>query len=174
MYVSPHMRIWFSLTWLRNFAVLLYGMFVIGSTYATQTNDAQKEARSIIYWFGEGYATANIHQALPHRVKASKTKFLVRKNTQQKGVLVSWTESPEIPDKLLVESLRVTHQGHLVSDLYIGKTSSAEIRTRFGEPDSSGDDWLTYSGLAEICSDSFTFKFSGGILKEVKWQWCYD
>jgi hypothetical protein len=173
--VSLHMDICMTSTWLKVLLALMYGLVSITNLYAAPPDQGQREMRSIIYWFGRGYAAACIQYAFPAKVKKSKLDdLLVRNETRSRGVHVSWLESPELPDKPTFESLLVAHHGHLVSDIYIGKSSIAEIRAKLGDPCSSGNDWLTYPGLAEICSDSFTFMFSDGRLKEVKWQWCWD
>jgi hypothetical protein len=162
-------------TWFKVLTALIYCLLAIGNLYAAEPNVGQLEMRSAIYWFGRGYAVATIHNALPTKVKKSKLDgLLVLNETRDRGVHVTWLESPELPDRPTLESLHVTHRGHLVGDIYIGKSGIAEIRKRFGEPAGSGSDWLRYQGLAEICSDGFTFHFTDGRLKEIIWQWCSD
>jgi hypothetical protein len=172
---DPHMHTCLRFAWFKAITGLICGLLAIGNLYAAVPNEGQQEMRSIIYWFGKGYAAATIQNVSLTKVKKSKLDgLLVLNESSNRGIHVSWLESPESPAKPTLESLRVARHGHLVSDIYIGKSSIAEIRKNLGEPDSSGNDWLTYSGLAEICSDSFTFHFSDGRLKEISWQWCSD
>lgn len=162
------------LTLLKVSSIALLWSLHVNVAYAAQPNEAEREARSVVYWFGEGYARALIGQASPTKVTSSKNDDLIRKEAKRSGAVVSWVHSIGPSGKPLLEKLRVSRNGLLVIDIYIGQTSAAEIRKRFGEPDEKGEDWLTYNGLAEICSDSFTFKFHGNVLKEVEWQWCWD
>lgn len=162
------------LTWLKVSAIVMLWSFSISEAYATQSNEGEREARSHIYWFGEGYASALIGQTVPTKVTKSKGGDLIRKEARHAGAIVSWVQSTSHTGKPVLEKLRVSQSRHLVGDIYIGETTAAEIRKRFGDPGATGKDWLTYQGLAEICSDSFTFKFHGNKLKEVEWQWCWD
>jgi len=79
-----------------------------------------------------------------------------------------------MPSKPVPIGLRVIRSGHLVSGIYVGTSSPTEVRRQLGAPEESGANWISYRGLAEICSDKFTFKFANGELSEVEWQWCTD
>lgn len=151
------------------------GALLLGGSCLAAPTSIEQDFREIIYRFGEGYTQASIDLALPAHVKASKADAgMVKKEFQRTGVQATWLESPNMTDKQVPLSLRISRRGHLVNDLYIGTSSSAEVQGQLGTPDERGANWMTYRGLAEICTDSFTFRFAGGKLSEVEWQWCAD
>jgi len=155
-------------------AALLATLLLASPCWATPT-PVEQGLRDLIYRFGEGYTQAAIDLAAPAKVKASKADGgTVRKDFQGPGIQASWLESPSMPGKPTPVQLRVSRTGHLVSDIHVGTSSPADIQSLLGAPDERGNQWMAYRGLAEICSDKFTFRFAGGKLSEVEWQWCAD
>ncbi len=155
-------------------ATLLATLLLASPCWAAPT-PVEQAAREIFYRFGEGYTQAAIDLAAPAKVKASKAEGgMVRKEFQGAGIQASWLESPSMPAKPAPMQLRVSRAGHLVSDIYVGTSTAADIQRQLGAPDERGNQWMAYRGLAEICSDKFTFRFNSGKLSEVEWQWCAD
>jgi len=136
----------------------------------------EQSAREMVYRFGEGYTQAAIDLAAPSMVKTSRAEAaLLRKEFRGSGIAASWLVSPATPtSKPVPIALRVSRAGHLVSDIHIGTSSPADIQKQLGAPVERGTNWMAYRGLAEICSDKFTFRFARGTLSEVAWEWCTD
>ncbi|WP_156421846.1 hypothetical protein [Paucibacter sp. KCTC 42545] len=155
-------------------AVFVVALLLANACGAAPRADEQV-AREIVYRFGEGYTQAAIDLAAPSKVRTFRAEAaLVRKEFRGSGIAASWLVSPAAPDKQAPIALRVSRPGHLVSELYIGTSSPADIQKQLGAPDESGPNWMAYRGLAEICSDKFTFRFAEGTLSEVAWEWCTD
>jgi hypothetical protein len=156
-------------------AALGMTLFLATTASMAAPTPAEQEFREIVYRFGKGYTQAAIDLATPSKVKASKAEEgMTRKEFQAAGVQVTWLESPEMTGKPVPIDLRLTRKGHVVNDIFIGASSPADVRSQLGAPDDSGNHWMAYRGLAEICEDRFTFRFAGGKLSEVQWQWCAD
>jgi len=153
----------------------LLATLLLASTCWAAPTPVEQAAREVVYRFGEGYTQATIDLAAPSKVKASKADGgMVKKEFQGPGIQASWLESPGTPGKPTPLQLRVSRAGHLVSDIGVGTSSAADIQRQLGGPDERGNQWMAYRGLAEICSDKFTFRFAHGKLSEVEWQWCAD
>lgn len=163
-----------TITRINIFAVVLLGTSCVGNSNADSPTQVEQESRAIFYRFGEGYTSAAIGLASPEMIKTVNVGGALTKESQNAGIWVSWLDSPNTGDKPTPRNLRVSRSGHLAYDIYIGKSGIADVQRRLGSPDEIGATWLTYRGLAEICSDSYTFKFVGDKLNEVEWKWCAD
>ena len=142
---------------------------------AQAPRDWQRAARAAVYHFGKGYAVASINSALPATVRKSVVGALEQRVASVAGSRITWIVSVEAPQKPILVNLLITRPGHLLlQDIHLGQSTVAEIVAKLGEPDKRGSDTLSYQGLAEICSDSFTFTFKSGKLSELKWDWCSD
>lgn len=157
-------------------AAFLLALLLANACGAAAPRAEEQNAREVVYRFGEGYTQATIDLATPSLVKESaRAKAgLVSKEFRGSGIAASWLVSPSMPGKPVPIALRVSRPGHLVSDIHIGTSSPADIQKLLGAPDESGANWMAYRGLAEICSDKFSFRFAKGTLSEVTWEWCTD
>lgn len=132
------------------------------------------EARANLYRFGEGYTQAAIDLVAAPKVTTTVSAGWVKKEYRDPGLQVSWLEASESSNKPVPLKLSVRRKGHLASDIVIGTSDAAQLRRLLGEPDARGPNWISYQGLAEVCSDKFVFRFASGKLSEVEWQWCTD
>ena len=146
---------------------------------ADPSKEAFRDYRAALYGFGEGLGRGVLLTGKSGSIRTEANAHDLGKTDKIELITLPGVElrvrripTSEVP---VIELLIVKRTGFaLPLELRVGSSTQKDVEDTLGRPDKVQGATFFYDGLAESCSDNYSFHFEHKSLVRIEWHWCAD